>query len=98
MRLTVTTDTGDIYNLEIDSQMAIEDLKALLETESGIVPAEQELFHDGKPLDELKKLLEDYGVKQDDLVLLRRKQGNRVAAGDMARVVFSSFLAIQILI
>lgn len=33
MLITVTTDGEDIYNLEIDSQMAIEDLKALLEAE-----------------------------------------------------------------
>lgn len=33
MRIVVTTESDAIYNLEIDSQMAIEDLKALLETE-----------------------------------------------------------------
>lgn len=33
MFITVTTDGDEIYNLEIDSQMAIEDLKALLEAE-----------------------------------------------------------------
>lgn len=33
MLVTVTTDGEEIYNLEIDSQMAIEDLKALLEAE-----------------------------------------------------------------
>ena len=33
MRIVITTETDDLYNLEIDSQMAIEDLKALLETE-----------------------------------------------------------------
>lgn len=33
MLVTVTTDGDEIYNLEIDSQMAIEDFKALLEAE-----------------------------------------------------------------
>lgn len=33
MLVTVTTDGEEIYNLEIDNQMAIEDLKALLEAE-----------------------------------------------------------------
>lgn len=33
MKLSVTTDDGDLYNLEIDSQMEIENLKALLEAE-----------------------------------------------------------------
>jgi len=33
MLLTVTTDGEEMYNLDIDNQMAIEDLKALLEAE-----------------------------------------------------------------
>ncbi|KAI9263120.1 ubiquitin-related domain-containing protein [Phascolomyces articulosus] len=73
MRIVVTTDTDELYNLEIDSQMAIEDLKALLETESGIPPEQQELYHNGQLLNEAKKLLEEYGVGQDDLILMRRK-------------------------
>ncbi|KAI9492203.1 hypothetical protein BDB00DRAFT_829660 [Zychaea mexicana] len=73
MRIVVTTETDDLYNLEIDSQMAIEDLKALLETESGLEPRQQELIHNGRNLDQAKKLLEEYGVAQDDLILLRRK-------------------------
>lgn len=36
MLITVTTDGEEIYNLEIDNQMAIEDLKALLEAEVNI--------------------------------------------------------------
>ncbi|ORY95325.1 hypothetical protein BCR43DRAFT_297836 [Syncephalastrum racemosum] len=73
MRIVVTTETDAIYNLEIDSQMAIEDLKALLETESGMAPENQQLFHNGRELTEPKKLLEDYGVAQDDLLLLRQR-------------------------
>jgi hypothetical protein len=37
MMLSVTTDEGDLYNLEIDSQMEIENLKALLEAEVSIL-------------------------------------------------------------
>jgi hypothetical protein len=33
MKLSVTTDEGELYNLEIDSQMEIENLRALLEAE-----------------------------------------------------------------
>ncbi|KAG2220283.1 hypothetical protein INT45_009898 [Circinella minor] len=73
MRIVVTTETDDLYNLEIDSQMAIEDLKALLETESGVPPEQQDLYHNGQLLNEAKKLLEEYGVGQDDLILMRRK-------------------------
>jgi hypothetical protein len=33
MLITVTTNGEDLYNLELDGQMTIEDLKALLEDE-----------------------------------------------------------------
>lgn len=103
MRLVVTTDTDQLYNLEIDSSMAVEDLKALLESEvgqhgkseklvmfntnrmytskSGIPPEQQELVHNGRVLDEAKKLLQEYGVAQDDLILMQRKAVGTPAAG-----------------
>lgn len=37
MIVTITTDGEDIYNLDIDNQMAIEDLKALLEAEVKLI-------------------------------------------------------------
>ncbi|KAL0087120.1 hypothetical protein F4703DRAFT_1550249 [Phycomyces blakesleeanus] len=71
MRIVVTTETDEMYHLEIDSQMAIEDLKALLEVESGISSGQQSLFYDGQLLNEAKKTLEEYKVLQDDLLLMR---------------------------
>ncbi|KAI8376340.1 ubiquitin-related domain-containing protein [Radiomyces spectabilis] len=73
MRIIVTSETDEIYNLEIDAQMAIEDLKALLEVESGTSPEQQILYHNGQPLTEPKKTLEEYGVTQDELILMRQK-------------------------
>ncbi|GAA5801142.1 hypothetical protein HPULCUR_006584 [Helicostylum pulchrum] len=73
MLITVTTDGEDIYNLEIDSQMAIEDLKALLEAESGVAPDLQHLFYQGKELNELKKTLEDYQVGQNEIIHMQQQ-------------------------
>lgn len=42
MRIVVTTETDALYNLEIDSQMAVEDVKALLETEVGMKSCTQQ--------------------------------------------------------
>ncbi|RCH85267.1 DNA damage-inducible protein 1 [Rhizopus azygosporus] len=74
MFVTITTDGEDIYNLEIDSQMAIEDLKALLEAESGVPPDMQRLFYHGKELSELKKTLEEYQVGQNEMIHMQRIQ------------------------
>ncbi|KAI8096830.1 ubiquitin-related domain-containing protein [Halteromyces radiatus] len=73
MRLTVTTNDDDIYNLAIDTQMSLEDLKALLEGESGVPPTEQHLYHNGQELLDLKKTMEQYGINDDDMLLLQRK-------------------------
>ncbi|CAO3671725.1 unnamed protein product [Umbelopsis vinacea] len=74
MKLSVTTDNGDLYNLEINSQMEIENLKALLEAETAISVGEQMLYHNGNELRDPQKTLQQYGIEHDDIVLLRRQQ------------------------
>lgn len=41
--------------------------------QSGVAPEQQELYYNGQELTEPKKTLEEYGVGQDDLLLMRRK-------------------------
>ncbi|KAI8336444.1 ubiquitin-related domain-containing protein [Choanephora cucurbitarum] len=74
MLITVTTDGEQLYNLEIDNQMAIEDVKALLEAESGIPPNSQHLFFNGKELTEPKKTLEEYQVGPNEIIHLQQQQ------------------------
>ncbi|KAF1799767.1 hypothetical protein FB192DRAFT_1139216 [Mucor lusitanicus] len=85
MLLTVTTDGEEMYNLDIDNQMAIEDLKALLEAESGVPPQSQHLFFSGKELNEAKKTLEEYGVGENEIIhmqqLASQQQGQASASG-----------------
>lgn len=50
-------------------------------SKSGIPPEQQELVHNGRVLDEAKKLLQEYGVAQDDLILMQRKAVGTPAAG-----------------
>ncbi|RUP46645.1 aspartyl protease-domain-containing protein [Jimgerdemannia flammicorona] len=73
MRLSITTEKGDLYNLEIDSQMELENFMALIEAESTVPPEQQSLFHNGRELTDIKQTLQQYGVVQDDILLLRRK-------------------------
>ncbi|OZJ05488.1 hypothetical protein BZG36_01627 [Bifiguratus adelaidae] len=80
MRLTITTDDGNIYNVEVDSQMELDNLKALLEAESSIAVGEQELFYNGRYLADDKLSLEQIGVGQDDMLLLRKRAQQPVGA------------------
>ncbi|KAL7335784.1 DNA damage-inducible protein 1 [Mucor circinelloides] len=86
MLLTVTTDGEEMYNLDIDNQMAIEDLKALLEAESGVPPQSQHLFFSGKELNEAKKTLEEYGVGENEIIhmqqLAPQQQGQGSSSGN----------------
>ncbi|KAI8874998.1 hypothetical protein K501DRAFT_203507 [Backusella circina FSU 941] len=54
--------------------MTIEDLKALLEDESGVPVAQQALFFNGSQLVNLKKTLEEYGFGESEMIHLQRQQ------------------------
>ncbi|KAI8637617.1 hypothetical protein BD408DRAFT_47731 [Parasitella parasitica] len=72
--LVTVVDGEEIYNLDVDSQMAIEDLKALLGEESGISPQLLRLSYNGHELNEPKKTLEEYGVGQNEIISMRQQQ------------------------
>jgi len=73
MQITFVTDMGESYPVEIDSQMEIENIMALLEAESGIPTAEQSISFEGRELDNPKATIRDYGIGNDAFLLLRRK-------------------------
>lgn len=51
MRLTIQNATNDsVFDIEIDDDGTIEDIKIFIEVESGILLASQVLFHAGKVL------------------------------------------------
>ncbi|KAF9213031.1 DNA damage-inducible protein 1, partial [Podila verticillata] len=73
MRVSILTETGDLHHLEFDSQMEIENIKALLEADCNIPAEEQLIFHNDKELHDPKSTLEANNVAQDDILTLRRR-------------------------
>ncbi|CAG8547127.1 10630_t:CDS:10 [Paraglomus occultum] len=73
MRLTISTQTGELHNVEVDSQMELENFKALVEVETNVAISDQTLYHDGKELKDPKKTLAQCGIIEDDIVVLHRK-------------------------
>jgi DNA damage-inducible protein 1 len=73
MRLTFVNDLGESTEVEIDAQMELENVMALLEAETGIPIAEQSIHFEGKDLNDPKKTIQDYEVPNASLLLLRRK-------------------------
>ncbi|KAF9377240.1 DNA damage-inducible protein 1 [Podila verticillata] len=73
MRVSILTEAGDLHHLEFDSQMEIENIKALLEADCNIPAEEQLIFHNDKELHDPKSTLEANNVAQDDILTLRRR-------------------------
>ncbi|GBB88398.1 hypothetical protein RclHR1_14980003 [Rhizophagus clarus] len=89
MRIAFTTDTGEVHNLEVDPHMKLEDINALIETMTGIASANQILSYHGQELTDPKKTLEQYGVIQDDLLLLARNQTSSIGAENIRQTLLT---------
>eukprot|EP01135_Chromosphaera_perkinsii_P008358 Nk52_evm1s1298 gene=Nk52_evmTU1s1298 len=75
MRISITNEAGDVFPIEIDGSMEVENLQALVECEAGGIPGEQQiLICNGAVMSDPKRAISDYGVRDNSMVLLRRKQ------------------------
>ncbi|PIL37714.1 hypothetical protein GSI_01408 [Ganoderma sinense ZZ0214-1] len=73
MELTFVTDLGGTFTVEIDPNMELENVMALLEAESGIPVSEQSLSYEGRDLNNPKATMAQCGVGEKSMLLLRRK-------------------------
>ncbi|GAA5850718.1 hypothetical protein JCM8547_009067 [Rhodosporidiobolus lusitaniae] len=73
MLITVATEDGQTYNIDVDLTMELENVLALLEADASIPIDDQLLFFSGRQLTNMKDSLESYGVKENDMLLLRQK-------------------------
>jgi hypothetical protein len=102
MRLTFVNDLGQTYSVDIDPDMELENVMALLEAEvscppaggqsdlmhllaiqSGIPVNEQSISHEGRELNNTKATMKGLGVRDNAMLLLRRRTnvGGRWAFG-----------------
>ncbi|KAM5542503.1 hypothetical protein V8D89_003962, partial [Ganoderma adspersum] len=73
MELTFVTDLGGTFTVEIDPNMELENVMALLEAESGIPVSEQSLSYEGRDLNNPKEMMAQCGVGEKSMLLLWRK-------------------------
>ncbi|CAG8531412.1 17643_t:CDS:2 [Dentiscutata erythropus] len=78
MKIAVITEAGEIHNIEVDSQIELENLKALIEAETGIPPADQIISYHGQELADPKKTLEQYNVLENDMLLIRKNPSQTI--------------------
>lgn len=78
MLLTVTTQNDDIFTLDVNGDMELENFKVLLEFESGMDKSNMNLIWNGQLLKDNGKKMSEYGICNGDMLLLQR--GGSVAS------------------
>lgn len=74
MRITVTTLSDDIFNLDVSEDLELENFKAFCEVESGIPAVEIRLVYNGKIMEDGSKSLKNHGLKEGDVVVIQRQK------------------------
>ncbi|KAI0092145.1 hypothetical protein BDY19DRAFT_581864 [Irpex rosettiformis] len=95
MELTFFNDLGQSFVVEIDPNMELENVMALLEAESGVPVAEQIISFEGRQLTDPKATMRACGIGEHALLLLRRKVP--VAGTDRTMEQDSEMMRLQLL-
>lgn len=73
MKLTISVESsGNIISADLPLSLSVADFQAYLEAETDIDTEKQILIHNGKTINR-DKTLEDIGLKEDDLIVLKEK-------------------------
>ncbi|KAJ3158041.1 DNA damage-inducible protein 1 [Geranomyces variabilis] len=80
MRLHLSDEDGQIHSLDVDGNMELENLSALIEVEMSIPSNLQHVMHNGNELTDMKKSINAVGIRQDDMLLVRRRAPPRQSA------------------
>ncbi len=75
MLITVATESGGVFPLEVSGDLTLEDLKGLLEIETGVKITQMLLIHNMAPMTDDHKSLRDYGVQADDIIMVTEFTG-----------------------
>lgn len=75
MKITVTSTQHDaaVFELDVSESLELENFKAFCEVESGINATDLIVIFKGKPLHDDKKTLQDFGIKNGDVIIIQRK-------------------------
>ncbi|KAI9139453.1 aspartyl protease-domain-containing protein [Paraphysoderma sedebokerense] len=90
MRLSFTTEQGDFHTLDVAPSLTLSDLVSLIEADSNIPAASQQLYHNGSLLSDLSKTLSAANIKNDDMLLVKAKSTPQPAAARTSAASSSS--------
>lgn len=71
MRISITDEIGNIGSIDVDPEMKLLNLKALIESALNIPSTHQTIFFNGNPLNNNSDTLNVCGIRNDDILLIR---------------------------
>jgi DNA damage-inducible protein 1 len=80
MRIAITDEIGNIQTLDVDEDMELLNLKALIESELNIPSIQQVIILNGKSLNDNTTTIKGCGIRNDDILLVRLAAPPVVAA------------------
>ena len=75
MKVTLTSENGGVYPLDVGAELTVRDLAALAELETAIPQDEMLLVHNMAPLGDPLRPLREYGVEEGDVIVVSRLEG-----------------------
>lgn len=72
MKILLTTLDGNLYPVEVSPDLELLNLKALCELETQIPLSEMSLTFNGVPLNDDSKTLQNYAVKENDILMVQK--------------------------
>ena len=81
MKITLTTERGDLFPLDVSLELTLGDLRALVEMEvEGLSnPQSVLLLHNMQPMNDLDKALAEYGIQEDDVIMILEQAEHEAA-------------------
>lgn len=77
MKLTITTLSDQLFNIEVSEELELENFKALCQEETGVPASEMSIVWNGRPLHDDKLTLKQYGINNGDMVLIQHLRGQQ---------------------
>ncbi|WAR14388.1 DDI2-like protein [Mya arenaria] len=91
MNLTITTLDDRLISIEVGEDLELENLKAQCEFELGVPVQRMVLTWNGKPLNDNKKTLKQYGIGNGEMLLLQQiNPSSQATSGGVPMIDFGS--------
>ena len=96
MKVTLTSENGDVFPLEIGADLTVQDLQALAELETAIPQDQMLLIHNMAPLADPRRPLTQCGVEEGDVIMVSRLEGGGMDPTTRPTVSYKLFMTLTL--